>query len=394
MKIGLVLPALPGYSETFFRNKILGLQNHGIKVVLFVNHDKNRTHYLNCKVYQAPKLNGSIFTKVFNVIWVMMRALFITPKKTYALFLLNKQDNFSLKENFKNIITNQFLLYQKLDWIHFGFGTIALGRENVAKAIGAKMAVSFRGFDIGVYPIKYPNCYNKLWTKLDKIHVISDDIKDLVYSNGFNDECTISKITPAIDVSLFSLETPEKEDNDTVQLLTVSRLHWKKGLIHTLEALSTFRKFGIAFHYTIIGSGSEEESIQHAIFQLNMMDCVTLLGLQTHAQIKEQMKLADIYIQYSVHEGFCNAVLEAQSMGLLCVVSDAEGLPENILHLETGWVVPKRSPKLLANTLHDIILLDSSKKELIKRNAINRVKEKFNSELQIQQFLKFYNYSI
>ncbi|MBK7870836.1 MAG: glycosyltransferase family 4 protein [Saprospiraceae bacterium] len=50
---------------------------------------------------------------------------------------------------------------------------------------------------------------------------------------------------------------------------------------------------------------------------------------------------ADIYLQYSIQEGFCNAVLEAQAMGLLCIVSDAEGLPENILHGQTGWVVPK-----------------------------------------------------
>lgn len=394
MKVGLVLPALPGYSETFFRNKIIGLQKHGIKVVLFVNHENNANNYLNCKVYRAPKLNGSMITNAVNAFWVLIKALFLTPKETYTLYLANKQDNFSLKDNFKNIITNQFLLNQKLDWIHFGFGTIALGRENVAKSVGAKMAVSFRGFDIGVYPIKYPNCYTKLWTKVDKVHVISEDIKDLVFANGFNDECTIVKITPAIDTSVFRLENTKKDKNEILQLLTVGRLHWKKGLMHTLEALSILQKDGKAFHYTLIGTGVEEESIRHAIYQLNLMDCVTLLGLQTPAQIKERMQLADIYIQFSVHEGFCNAVLEAQAMGLLCVVSDAEGLPENVLHLKTGWVVPKRNSQLLAKTLNDIVLLETNKKEQIKCNAINRVKEKFNLDLQLEEFLKFYNYSL
>ena len=41
------------------------------------------------------------------------------------------------------------------------------------------------GFDIGIYPIKHPNCYNRLWKKLDKIHVISDDIGSLIYNYGF-----------------------------------------------------------------------------------------------------------------------------------------------------------------------------------------------------------------
>ena len=44
-------------------------------------------------------------------------------------------------------------------------------------------------------------------------------------------------------------------------------------------------------------------------------------------------------------------VLEAQVMGLLSIVSDANGLPENIIHNYTGWVVPKMAPKLLANCI-------------------------------------------
>ena len=66
-----------------------------------------------------------------------------------------------------------------------------------------------------------------------------------------------------------------------------------------------------------------------------------------------------IYLQYSIQEGFCNAVLEAQALGLLTIVSDAEGLPENVIHGETGWVVPKRKPKFFAQkTFHGVYLTD------------------------------------
>ena len=34
--IGIVLPAIPGYSETFIYNKINGLLDNGFKVILFV----------------------------------------------------------------------------------------------------------------------------------------------------------------------------------------------------------------------------------------------------------------------------------------------------------------------------------------------------------------------
>lgn len=69
-----------------------------------------------------------------------------------------------------------------------------------------------------------------------------------------------------------------------------------------------------------------------------------------HEDIAKHLVTSDIYIQYSVQEGFCNAVLEAQATGMLCVVSDAEGLAENVLHEITGWVVPKKGTRVIGKT--------------------------------------------
>ena len=38
-------------------------------------------------------------------------------------------------------------------------------------------------------------------------------------------------------------------------------------------------------------------------------------------------------------------------MGLLTIVTNAEGLSENVLHEETGWVVQKRSAKKIADQI-------------------------------------------
>ena len=66
-------------------------------------------------------------------------------------------------------------------------------------------------------------------------------------------------------------------------------------------------------------------------------------------------------IQYSIEEGFCNAVLEAQSMGVLTIVSNASGLMENIIDGKTGWVVPKRKPNLLAKKIKQITSMKEEK---------------------------------
>ena len=68
-------------------------------------------------------------------------------------YKLEKISNRSKKLIIKKIILNLHIINEKkTDWLHFGFATQAIGRENIAKAIGAKMAVSLRGFDIGCIP--------------------------------------------------------------------------------------------------------------------------------------------------------------------------------------------------------------------------------------------------
>ena len=96
-------------------------------------------------------------------------------------------------------------------------------------------------------------------------------------------------------------------------------------------------------------------------------------------------------MQYSLQEGFCNAVLEAQASGMLCVVSDAEGLTENVLHLITGWVVPKHDPQVLTTRLEEVVALKNTKKEELSKAASLRVKTTFNLEIQKQEFKEFFS---
>ena len=55
ISIGLVLPSVPGYSETFFRNKIRGLQENGFKVVLFVENNDKKSPDIGCEIIVASK---------------------------------------------------------------------------------------------------------------------------------------------------------------------------------------------------------------------------------------------------------------------------------------------------------------------------------------------------
>ena len=211
---------------------------------------------------------------------------------------------------------------------------------------------------------------------------------------GLTDYIPKVMIQPSIDLDYFNIKGKKwKKINvrGKIHFLTVARLHWKKGLEYTLQALAILKEKNILFQYTIIGEGQERERLIFAVHQLGLDSQVAFAGTVPHQDIRKYYEEADIYLQYSIQEGFCNAVLEAQALGLLTIVSDAEGLPENVIHGETGWVVPKRSPKLLGEKIEHVLTMNDAKLIQLQKNAMVRVKKEFNLEKQSQEFHNFFS---
>ncbi|REG87730.1 glycosyltransferase family 4 protein [Winogradskyella sediminis] len=383
MHIGLILSQPPGYSETFFKSKIKGLQASGYRVSLYVQ--KTDSTFKTCKVYKLPKVYKNTLFQLFALFWVLLR-LMPYARRVIRFVRLEQEHQRENTQILKNIYINANLLKSNVDWLHFGFATLVLQREHVAKAIGAKMAVSLRGFDIDVYPMKHPNCYATLWQNVDKVHAISKYTLNQGYYHGLPETVASTIITPAVKW----VNTEQRNASKTTKIITVGRLHWMKGYLDILEALSLLKTTSDNFHYQIIGIGPEEEAIKFTIHQLGLQNHVTLLGQQSHDSVFKYIEQAEVYLQYSHSEGFCNAVLEAQALGKLCVVSDGGGLPENIIDGETGWVVPKRQPKLLAKTLESVIALDATVKSQFSKQAKARVQHQFTLEQQRAKFVEFY----
>jgi len=387
MNIGIVLSNCPGYSETFFNSKIKGLRESGMGVTLFCQ--KKDEDFQLCPVVVAPKVSANpvLMTGYFFKEFIQLLPY---SKRVLKFIALEKKEGSSLLQIFKRLYLNAHILKSRLDWLHFGFSTLAIGSEKVAKSIGAKMAVSFRGFDIAVYPVKHPGCYTTLWKQVDKVHTISNDLLVLAKKHGLPVNVPVEKITPAIDVDLFQAPATYSPENDEIIFMTTGRLHWKKGFVSTIEALAILKEKGLNFSYKIIGEGPEYERLAFAAYQLGIKDNVKFLGKLPHSQVKEHLEAAHIYLQYSIQEGFCNAVLEAQAMGKLCIVSNAEGLSENVLHKKTGWVVPKYNPQALSETISTVLGLNNEEIKTIIQNAQRRVREEFNIEKQQSEFISFY----
>ena len=383
LHIGLVLSSLPGYSETFIHNRINGLLNQGFKVSLFPAVIDN-TDFFDVSVPVYFQVNEKNKLLLFIA---LMSSIFLHPLISIRFIKLEISSQRNLIRAIKNLITNSHIMGKSLNWIHFEYATIAINRENLANAMKIDSAVSFRGFDISLYPHQHPGCYNLLWQKINKVHTISDDLYNRAIHLGLNPSTPYKKINPAINLDHFTSSTIS-DLHKPIRILTVGRLTWVKGYIYALKALELLKRKNVNFEYHIIGDGNYRESIYYTVNQLMLTHNVIIKGQLSHEEVKNEM--ADIYLQPSIQEGFCNSVLEAQAMGLLCVVTDAGGLSENVIHKQTGWIVPKRSPESINEQIIEIINMGVAQRDKIKKNAIDRVNNQFQITEQIKDWVEFY----
>lgn len=385
MKIGIVLSATPGYSETFFNAKIKGLQEKGYQVTVFAQ--KVAPNFSNCKVIKAaavPKL------KILLVIEVLKQSLLLLPylSRVVRYWKLEKKEGTSFKNRLKKTYLNAHLLRAKVDWLHYGFATIAIGSETVAKAIGAKMAISFRGFDINVYPLKHPDCYDGVFKHVDKVHSISKYLYEKAIDIGLSPTVPHQIITPATTL----VPQGKTSKTDPIVFVTVARLTWIKGLDVAIAALQLLKESGIYFKYKVIGGGllKDKERYVYQAYEAGLKNEVQFLGALSHRETIDEMNKCSIYLQPSINEGFCNAVLEGQALGKLVIASNVGGLPENLDNGKTGFLFEVGNAQDLFDNITAALELTEKERNKITDAAIKRVASNFTIEAQQKHFVTFY----
>ena len=201
MKIGLVLNNTPAQSETFFTSKIKGLQESGYQVFLFATHSKD---FHICRLVPHPKVSRNIILQLSRMIISYIGLLLMHPIILFRFLHLEKKDGVPFHTRWENLYLNHHILKEELDWVHFGFITMVIRRENVVRAIDAKMGVSLRGYDICIYPLKHNGCFEKVWDKVDKIHSISNDLLEVAKEQGLTKNTHQVLIQPGVDIKYFN----------------------------------------------------------------------------------------------------------------------------------------------------------------------------------------------
>jgi colanic acid/amylovoran biosynthesis glycosyltransferase len=285
------------------------------------------------------------------------------------------------------------LVASQPDIIHFEFSGIAVAYRDVFDLLRpAKLVVSCRGAAEQILPLSDPDRARGLESVLaavDLIHCVSDDMRRTVESYGASpDKILVNR--PAVPVADFAALADRRVPHDgPLRVLSIGRLHWKKGFDDSLRAVAAMEARGHRVEYRIAGEGPEREKLTFLAHQLGLNRQLTLLGVQRQEEILDQLAWADVLLLPSLSEGISNAVLEAMAAGLPVVATRSGGMDEVIEPGRDGFLVDVGDVEAMVARLSDLAD-DPDLRIRLGREASARAWAEFDLSRQISNFVRAY----
>jgi len=395
-RILLITNSVPLPDTDFLKYKIFGLSQIFDLHVLCWDSDANRQDFYTKYSDKLKHKNINLFYDKLNALTVvklffinLLRFVFAPHISIPLAGKLIKQYGWDIRKLFIQFTLYYPMLSVKPDIVHFEYGTLAHRFSDIKKFIQCKTSVSFRGYDLNYVGLEDKGYYNKVWNSFDGFHFLGNDLKKRAIKRGYQTGKTEALIPPGIDTGFFKYDEPQKT-NDKLVIISVGRLVWKKGYEYGLQAVAILKQKNIPFEYRIIADGNYEQPIRFAISELGLENEVRLLGGKSPEEIRDELSKADVFLHPAVSEGFSNAVLEAQAMGLPVITTGADGLSENIQDGLTGFVVPVYNTAAMADKL-EWCYTNKDKLEVMGKAGVERVLNNFRIEGQVKKFEEFYN---
>lgn len=202
------------------------------------------------------------------------------------------------------------------------------------------MIVHFRGYDASHIPTlaTYRKSYARLFQQAGAIVAVSHSIARKLHELGA-DPLKIYHNPSGADCHKF---VPADPAAAPPVFLAVGRFTDKKAPHLTILAFAEVHRQRPKARLRMIGTGSLFPFCQELVRNLRLEGSVELLGRQPHSVVQTEMRQARTFVQHSViashgdSEGTPGSVMEAGASGLPVVATRHAGIPDVVIHEETG----------------------------------------------------------
>jgi colanic acid/amylovoran biosynthesis glycosyltransferase len=261
----------------------------------------------------------------------------------------------------------------------------------VARRLGLPLVVTFHGFDATATDetLRRQSLRTRVYLRRREalkrgaqlLIAVSDFTRDRLLERGFPPE--------KIVVHYIGVDTEFFRPDPTVQreplVLFVGRLIEKKGVAHLIAAMQEVQRRLPSAELVLVGSGTLRDSLERQAREAGVR--ARFLGRQAPAEVRAWMARARVLCAPSVQaangdsEGLPIVALEAMAMGLPVVASASAGIPEAVVHGETGLLAGAGDRAALATHLQ-ALLGDAELWQRMSAGAVRRVAERFDLRRQ------------
>jgi glycosyltransferase involved in cell wall biosynthesis len=238
----------------------------------------------------------------------------------------------------------------------FGFHAVRI--MELVPATGLPLIVHFRGADASSdrYLGRLWNRYRRLLQLVSAVVVKSRPMQRTLLDLAADRATPLPLlVSPSgADAELFQGAEPGRAPP---RFLAVGRFVAKKGPLLTLEAFAWAARSRPQLELVMVGSGPLLPRARQLALELGVAGQVTFAGTESTAAIAGRMRACRGFLQHSLtgpdgdQEGSPVAVMEAQLSGLPVVATRHAGIPEVVLHGETGLLVAEGDVAAMAEAI-------------------------------------------
>ena len=133
-------------------------------------------------------------------------------------------------------------------------------------------------------------------------------------------------------------------------MVVISRLVFRKGVDLLVGIIPAVCAANSRVDFIIGGDGPKMLALQEMVERQCLEERVTFLFAVPHEQVRDTLVRGDVFLNCSLTESFCIAILEAASCGLLVVSTNVGGVPE-VLPEDMVLLAEPNVPSLVENVL-------------------------------------------
>lgn len=168
----------------------------------------------------------------------------------------------------------------------------------------------------------------------------------------------IVRIFNGIEVASFAA-VPVR-DRQPLRIVSIGRLIEFKGFQHLIGAAGILKKQGVPVDLRIIGDGPMRADLEARIAREDVADTVTLLGVRSQDEVKRELSECDLFALASIFDTvgasdiLPTVITEAMASSLPVVSTTVTGIPEMVVHGETGLLVEPMDEAALAAAISEM----------------------------------------